>query len=308
MFELRFYLKSDQSYDYQSVEKFLLNIKHIRKSEKVETTSNCVVNRFYYLNDRTGVHATFSNWQPDSEAKTRIKTDNLLIFPGFTETPMRFTLEFNKPSFFVRELMPIVSKLAIEFEFYIFDVRNEDLQKPAIQRSGQLIESWEKNNPKYSDENINTDKPQIPCLRSDLADDWWNYMFKLDELQKIAPESVFIPEMLILQHKKTGELFRAVTWADFMPIALPSCEKVAIIQTQGLYKIKLKDLGIFNYDELMSAFASYFSDLEINNQKFMVLSDEHSENHGDDFAEILKKLKSQKSSKFKVLNSDSFLG
>ncbi|MCD4658357.1 MAG: hypothetical protein K8S87_12550 [Planctomycetes bacterium] len=308
MFELRFYLKNDQSYDYQSVERFLLSIKHVRKSEKIENLSNYIKNCFIYLNERTGVRATFCNWQPDSDSKRRIKTDNLLIFPGFTETPMRFTLEFNKPSFFAREVMPIVSKFALEFEFFIFDAQNVDLQEPAIQRSSQLIENWKKNNSKNLNKNLIPDKQQILSLRRDLADDWWEYMFNLDEFQYSAPESVFVPEIILLEHKKSGQLFRAVTWADFMPVALPSCEKVAIIQTRGLYKIKLKNLGIYNCSELLDVFASNFSDIEINNRRFKVLSVENSENHGDDFAEILKKLKSQKSSKFKVLNSDNFNG
>ncbi len=303
MFELRFYLKNNQSYDYQSVERFLLNINHVTKSEEVEKTADYTIHRFNYFNERTGVQATFSNWELESDRKMHIKTDNLLIFPGFTETPMRFMLEFNKPSFFAREIMPIISKLNLEFEFYIFDVQNKDSKEPMIQHSGQLIESWVKSNQKYTTTNIQGHSQNI-SLRGDLADNWWEYMVKLDEFRNISPESVFIPEMIILQHKKTGELYRAVTWADFMPIALPTCEKVAIIQTQGLYKIKLKDLGIYDCSELLNAFAPYFSDYELYNRKFNVLSIENSENHNEDFAELLKNLKLHKSRKFKVLNSD----
>ena len=300
MFELRFYLKNDQTFDFNSVERYLLNNIHITKPNLVENTADYIINRFNYLNKRTGVQATFSNWQLESDAIMRVKTDSLLIFPGFTETPLRFTLEFNKPLFFAREIMQVVVKLSVEFEFYIFDMQNNDSKEPTILKTSQLIESWEKSNKESSD------KQQLSYLKRGFADDWWDYMYKLDEYQKIASESMYVPEMFILKHKKTGEFYNAVTWADFMPVALPICDKVAIIQTQGLYKIKLKDLGIYDYSELLLAFDAYFSDLELFDRRFKVLSIEDSENHTDDCAEILKKLKSHKSKKFTIINSNNF--
>ena len=261
--------------------------------------------KYLYNNPRTGVTGEFAFHLDLLENPSKSK--RMFNFPGFSETPLTFSMDLIRPTFFALELMPIIVELAQKFELYVFDPQSEIVRAPAIQHTDKLIESWDNKNRTLVNPILsNPDNTPLVCKRG-FADEWWKYMYHLEDIREHNPIDVFIPEMLILRNSKSNSLFRAITWADFMPIAIPECDYIAMIETKGLYSSKFNDLGVYKFSDILNVFGQFIKKQMIFDRKFFIIDTEASEEFADEFMHKLKSVNSQKAKKFTAVESEDFL-
>ena len=91
--------------------------------------------------------------------------------------------------------------------------------------------------------------PRMPREKS-LA--WWRYMKGHSHLQIELGEDIFVPQILILKRKETGELLTTVTWPQAIPEVFPPCDLLAIDKVEKRYLglVKRKEIGLVSASPL----------------------------------------------------------
>ncbi|MFQ5810599.1 MAG: hypothetical protein ACE5JM_13365 [Armatimonadota bacterium] len=151
-------------------------------------------------------------------------------FRGLQVTPLGFTLDYVRPSFFAAETMPIVVQVAEDLGLLIFDAQRQDSKgrKPRRYSAVELAQSWEASNaPEARAVRGHTQRYISYCPR-DRLDYYWQYMRHRQALeQTYAGRDIAVPEIALLWPKKGGSTILACTWANLTTV-LPEVDYLLV--------------------------------------------------------------------------------
>jgi hypothetical protein len=182
---------------------------------------------YWYRNPATSVQC--SVWlTPSPEPGQQAEAPQ---FRNLQATPLGFTLDYVRPSFFAAEAMPIVVQIAEELGLLIYDGQREDSKgrKPRRYSAAELVQSWEQSNgPEARAVRAHTQRYVSYCPRERL-DYYWEYMRHRDALKgTYAEQGVAVPEIALLWPKKGGSTILACTWANLARTVLPEVDYVLV--------------------------------------------------------------------------------
>lgn len=174
----------------------------------------------WYENPQTGVYCSFDCGPDDDE-------DVPPEFPeGFLNTELRFNLNYNRPCFFAMEAMPHVVAVADRFGLLLLDpqeVGEGTANQPRAFSVPQLIATWQRHND-AAIRNLHRDattRCEYLYYPRERAVYWWRYMQDVDRLQDLAGDSVFVPQILLVQFEGESILRSAVVWTNALPQIFP---------------------------------------------------------------------------------------
>lgn len=218
---------------------------------------------FEYQNEATGVFCLFS-YSPSV-------ADEL---EGCGSTGLTFNLNFNRPSFFAYESMPLVEAFCKHFNLVVQNPQDEtDAQQSD---ATGLISSWRKGNTwavgafkKMAQEQ----DIEVHYLPETSATAWWQYAKVRQSLEEAISEDIFVPSPFILVNS-ANELFTVLLWPDGICQFFPRSDYVYLQRDKkSLFRTK-KEAGLVAYDSVIAKIGHLLDDYELGEMKMKYLRPE----------------------------------
>ena len=122
-----------------------------------------------------------------------------------------------------------------------------------------LVAAWEKANV----EAISSSGEAIPRMTRERSDRWWHYMRRKADLHKRLGDDVFVPKLVaVAPGRRTEDLRLHVTWTDGVPLVLPQCDLVTLLEGRRPSEFKIR--GTVEYSELRKALRPYLDSIEVD--------------------------------------------
>lgn len=199
------------------------------------------------INAATGVYCYFS--MDESEANS-----------------LCLSLNYNRPTFFALETLPVVESLCRRFNLLVEDPQEEVVQ-PAS--SNDLIQSWRIHNERAV-KAINEQGMALNYMPEDKANDWWAYTRVKEEITANLGESVFVPEVFILK-RPSEEPFRMIVRPEGNRQLLPPCDVVCIVRSDDGSPSEITDQGFVSYEAFLDRVGAYTSEYRIGTHSYRLL-------------------------------------
>lgn len=180
----------------------------------------------WYENKTTGVYCSFEYTQASEDDSAPTPAT------GFQYTGLYFNINFNRPSFFAIETMPLVEFVADRFRLLMGDPQAdlEDVIFPSRLSADALVASWEKSNARavraiHADE---TEDVRYLYYPREKALYWWRYTKDEEALQERIGEDVFVPKISLVRKPNETEVRSLVVWSDALPQVFPPVDFVLL--------------------------------------------------------------------------------
>lgn len=206
-----------------------------------------------YDNPETGVH--FQWWYGEPEPGE----DAADPLSGAQAT---LSVNFNRPTPFVREAAHEAAALAEAFDMQMIDPQADGNARPFDADtfvSGYIASAQSVT--KGLLDRVKADRPPTLCRRI-LTEVWsWNYGRNANEAQ--LTDDLFIPKIMLLQGDKGVET--ALTWADGVPMCCPRVETILCLRretapTTGFFRKQTQDLiEPIPFDAFLGDFGDFFA-------------------------------------------------
>jgi hypothetical protein len=188
--------------------------------------------QLWYENEDTGVY--FSLDFDIKEAK------DSPIPPEFGDSGLSFNLNYNRPSYFAYEAMPIVTDLSQTFGLSIFDSQGQG--EPEVQqnpKTEELIHSWFVSNQNAIGTLHEMGDPQA-AMKMPLATSTylWHYSLGKRKLQAKLGDGIFVPSLVPLRKRGAGQIGTVIVCTVGIPMVIPQSDWVMIS------RIKKQFLGL----------------------------------------------------------------
>jgi hypothetical protein len=177
--------------------------------------------QLWYDNPDTGVYFSL-----DFEIKD---PEELLIPRGYLDSGLSFNLNFNRPSFFAHEAMPIVADLCQNLGLVAFDPQAPDEQ--AISENPEasvLTNSWMQHNQQAITALELEGVVPLPRMRSAASINLWNYSRDRQKFQATVGEDIFVPTLLPFRKTGSGDVTTAIVCSSGVPMIVPESTWVII--------------------------------------------------------------------------------
>ena len=206
--------------------------------------------QFWYENQATGVYCDFSYCPRDSDEEVA----------GRSGTRLSFSLNYNRPSFFAYETMPLVQDFCEHFGLLVEDVQEETV---GAADSSQLIGSWRKHNAWAVSALSEQEAMSLLYLPERTATQWWRYSRVRERIESSLSEDIFVPEMLILQSPQR-RLFTMIVWPKGIAQFFPICDYVLIQREQKrFFRLKTdEEIGLVSYERVVDSLRSYLKEYD----------------------------------------------
>ena len=171
---------------------------------------------FLYENQDTGVYGIFSYSPLDANE-----------LEGCGSSGLSFNLNFNRPSFFAYETMPLVEAFCKHFNLRVEDIQEETVGQA---NAAQLIHSWRSHNIQAMGamrEVAEEEDIELNYLPEERATEWWRYMRVRQAIEEELTEDIFVPQVMILQ-SPTKELFTVIIWPNGIAQFFPRCDYIYV--------------------------------------------------------------------------------
>lgn len=182
---------------------------------------------YSYENRSTGVQCSFwLSGSAESGQETRARE-----FRGLQLTPLGFTLDYIRPSFFAAEAMPVVVQVAEELGLLIYDGQRQDSKgrKPRRYSAVELRQSWEQSNAPAARGVRDHTRGYVSYCPRERLDYYWQYMAHRQALEHLyAEREVAVPDIVLLRPTKAGSAILVCTWSNAMPTVLPEVDYVLL--------------------------------------------------------------------------------
>ena len=218
---------------------------------------------FEYQNEPTGVHCLFS-YSPSVAGELE----------GCGSHGLTFNLNFNRPSFFAYETMPLVEAFCKHFNLLVKDPQDHTAEQPAD--ANGLILSWRKNNTAA----MNRMKKIAPELDIEIyylpetsATAWWQYAKVRQSLEGAISEDIYIPSPYILINS-ANELFTTLLWPDGISQFFPRSDYVYVERSKkSLFRTEREE-GLVSYDSVIAKIGHLLDDYEVDGLQIKYLRPE----------------------------------
>jgi hypothetical protein len=170
-----------------------------------------------------------------------------------------FSLNYNRPTFFALETMPVVENLCRQFQLMVEDPQ-EDFTGPAS--LPDLINSWRIHNERAV-KGLKAQGVALNYLPESKANEWWSYARVREKMAADLGDSVFVPEVFILK-RPAEEPFRMIVWPEGNRQILPPSDVVWIERSAD-------DRGLVSGARFFEMVLPYTSEYRIGTEAYRLL-------------------------------------
>ena len=202
------------------------------------------------VNQATGVYCYFSVDDPeDSDVKT-----------------LCFNLNYNRPTFFALETMPLVENLCQRFGLH---VQNPQEDFVGLVSLPDLINSWRINNERAV-KALKAQGTKLNYMPEIKANEWWAYTRVREQMAQSLGDSVFVPEVFILK-RPAEEPFRMIVWPEGNRQLLPASDVVWIDRSDNEVSSETATGGFVDGERFLELVAPYTTEYRFGDESFRLL-------------------------------------
>jgi len=250
-FDLFFCCKEAKALDFERVADW---------SERYPYFSRTAKGQLFYENRDTGVYFSLDGSREDAT-----DPEDSPIPAGFADVGLAFNLNFNRPSYFAYEAMPIVEDLAKEFSLLIVDPQG-DSPLPQECNATRLIREWSASNEsaiRYLSEQADFNGTFLYMPQADSLN-FWRYMSGKSELQSKLGDDVFMPRLVLVQRVGSTRVQTALVWTPGIPMVVPKHDWAAIVRERkrGRLGRAKKETGYISSSTLMRSVGAHLEDFD----------------------------------------------
>src|SRR5215217_2449630 len=176
-----------------------------------------------------------------------------------------FSLNYNRPTFFALETMPLVESLCQQFHLLVEDPQEEFVGPASLQ---SLIDSWKIHNQRAV-KALKAQGMALNYIPESKANEWWAYTRVREQMAKTLGDSVFVPELFILK-RAAEEPFRMIVWPEGNRQILPVFEVVCIDRSDSEGSSEA-ERGFVDGERFLDLVAPYTTEYRVGNESFRLL-------------------------------------
>lgn len=260
--------------------------------------------QLWYSNPKTGVYFSF-----DFEGKApELPGDAPEMPDGYFDSGLSFNLNYNRPSYFGFEAMPIVERLASRFGLDVVDPQNLDGGDSVLVADREaLTRSWIHHNRRailVMIEQSDFSRPlSMPAAASLYL---WRYGKAKEDLQRTCGEDVFVPTLAPVRRKDDPKAGRVIAYTEGLPMIIPQCEWVFIVsRNRGFLRSKkAKEVRVISSNTFRELLAGQIRSFDWQEPDVQIIRPESAERAG----EIIRVIDATiPRSEFEVIGTDSFV-
>ena len=177
-----------------------------------------------------------------------------------------FSLNYNRPTFFALETMPLIENLCQRFGLLVEDPQ-EDFVGPVSLPA--LINSWRIHNERTV-KALKAQGMKLNYMPEIKANEWWAYTRVREQMAQNFGDSVFVPEVFILK-RPTGEPFRMIVWPEGNRQLLPASDVVWIDRSDNEALSEEGTDGFVDGEHFLELVAPYTSEYRFGSESFRLL-------------------------------------
>ena len=221
-------------------------LDHLDKNSEFQRQELPEVDSGYALiNQATGVYCYFRMDEPRNE-DSHVQS-------------LCFSLNYNRPTFFALETMPLVENLCQQFKLAVEDPQEDFMGAASLQ---ELINSWRIHNERAV-KALKTQGVALNYIPENKANEWWAYARMREKIAAALGDSVFVPEVFILK-RPAEEPFRMIVWPEGNRQILPQADVVWIDRSDD-------DRGFVSGVRFFELVAPYTSEYRIGTESYRLL-------------------------------------
>lgn len=175
------------------------------------------------------------------------------------------SLNYNRPTFFALETLPLVESLCKHFQLLVEDPQEDFLGPASLE---DLIKSWRIHNERAV-KALNAQGMALNYMPERKANDWWEYARVRENIATNLGDTVFVPEVFIIK-RPSEEPFRMIVWPEGSRQILPPADDVWIDRSDSTYAGKA-DQGFVSFDRFFDLVAPYTSEYPVGTQSYKLL-------------------------------------
>jgi hypothetical protein len=226
---------------------------------KIDDTNDGGV-QFWYQNEATGVYCSFACSPIDAEE-----------LEGCGSSGLSFNLNFNRPSFFAYETMPLVEAFCKHFDLVVEDSQEETVQPAQAER---LIESWRAHNTWATGalaKSAKEEDMELHYLPEQRATEWWRYMSVKQGIEDSLTDDIFVPSLMIVKGS-APQPFTMMVWPDGIAQFFPPCDYIWVHrEKKQIFRTK-EETGLVAYQSVMDTINPLLDDYDFGNLQIKYLS------------------------------------
>jgi len=231
-FDLYFCWRKPERMNFEKVKAWAKGIEYLTRKNA----------QLWYSNPKTGVYFSF-----DFEAEAPESPEDGPDIPnGYFGSGLSFNLNYNRPSYFAFEAMPMVETLATKFGLGVVNPQGdfEGPESVVATNSEALTLSWVHHNQRailVMIEQPNFSRPLTMPAPDSLY--LWRYGKAKEDLERTCGEGVFVPSLVPVQRKGDTRVGRATVYTEGLPTIIPECEWVFIVRRRKAFFRSKKDVA-----------------------------------------------------------------
>jgi hypothetical protein len=229
-------------------------------------------NQLWYRNEDSGVYFSL-----DFEPKQPAEGEGPEIPEGYFDTGLSFNLNFNRPSYFGYEAMPVVENLSRRFGLFAFDPQARDLENQLWRdvKSHDLLQGWLEHNRRAiltMIEHAGLDTP--PQMLLEKSTYRWNYSIKKKELQRKCGDQIFVPTLSPIRRRGSSEAQLAFAYTQNVPCLVPDSDWVLLVRNKKahLWSTAHSEVGILSARRFRELVSGHLETFDSNEDSLQVLS------------------------------------
>src|SRR5262245_40081101 len=236
--------------------------------------------QLWYSNPETGVY-----FSVDFEAQAPTSTEDGPDMPnGYFDSGLSFNLNYNRPTYFGLESMPVVEKLASRFGLSVVNPQ-EDLDAPESALgvdSETLTRSWVRHNRQAIHTMIEQPNVSRPLSMSTAAAVYlWRYAKAKEDLERTCGEGIFVPRLAPVQKKGETDAGRVIAYTEGLPTVIPECEWVCIVRrNKGIFRPKKEEVVATTADTFRGMLANFITPFQWQGPEVQIIGPELADKAG----------------------------
>ncbi|HWY53050.1 MAG TPA: hypothetical protein VNZ03_01215 [Terriglobales bacterium] len=292
-FDLYFCWRKPERMNFEEVSAWAKGIEYFARKDA----------QLWYLNPKTGVYFSFdfAAEAPDSPE------DGPDIPNGYFDSGLSFNLNYNRPSYFAFEAMPIVEKLATRFGLGVVNPQGEAEGPESVAAANieGLTQSWVHHNQRailVMIEQPNFSRPLTMPAAASLY--LWRYGKAKEDLERTCGEGVFVPSLVPVQRKGDMKAGRATVYTEGLPTIIPECEWVFIVRRKKAFFRSKKDVAAISGQTFREVLTGHIKSFHWQDPNVQIIDTESAEKAGKMISAIDHTLPR---SEFEVIGTDSYV-
>lgn len=222
------------------------------------TTKHEEFDQWFFENERTGVYYLFEFDEPKLLPEDDPEDTVHPKFYGCSYSGFSFNLNFGRPDFFGREAFIFVEKFINDLGLSVFDPQSSSETDTLTRPTGpEMCESWIDSNRRATGVIREQDPNAFVYFPPGITDAAWNYNFNADRLQAELGDEYYVPTILFLREKKSGNPVTAVTWNQHIPNVFPPVDFVFLIREYRKLFRAVKETGVISNQTFLTTFREF---------------------------------------------------